>query len=48
MSPAAFGDKDGQAIDDGVAAVAAGAAETGGYELQAVMADGAGYPVKGF
>jgi hypothetical protein len=48
MILAAFGDKDGQAIDDGVAAIAAGAVEAGGYELQAVVAGGAGYPAKDF
>jgi hypothetical protein len=48
MTLAAFDDKDRQVIDDGVAAVAASAAKAGGGDLQAVMADGAGYPAKVF
>ena len=45
---AAIDDEDGQVIDDGIAAIAAGAAEASGDDLQAVMADGAGYPAKVF
>ena len=43
---AAVLDKNGQSVDDEVVASAAGAAETGGNELQALVADGADYPAE--
>jgi hypothetical protein len=45
---AAVVDKNGQSIDDEVVAVAAGAAESGRDELQALVADGADYPAELF
>jgi hypothetical protein len=41
-------DKNGQSVDDEVVAIAAGAAEAGGNELQALVADGADYPAELF
>jgi hypothetical protein len=41
MTLASVVDKNGQSVDDEVVALAAGAAESGGNELQALVADGA-------
>ena len=48
MTLAALGDKHGQSIDDGIAAIATGAAEAGRDVFQAVVADRACDPAKGF
>ena len=48
MSVAAFDDENGQAIDDRVAAVTAGAAEAGRDEFETMVTDGAGHPAKFF
>jgi hypothetical protein len=48
MTLAAFSDKHGQSIDDGIAATASGAAEARGNGFQAMVADRACDPAKGF
>lgn len=48
MTLALIVDKNGQTVDDEVATIAAGAAEAGGDELQALVADGADYPAERF
>ncbi len=46
MTLASVVDKNGQSVGDEVVAIAAGAAEAGGNELQALVADGADYPAE--
>ena len=48
MTLASVVDKNGQSVDDEVATIAAGAAEAGGDELQALVADRADYPAELF
>jgi hypothetical protein len=48
MTLASVVDKNGQSVDDEVVAIAAGAAESGGNELEALVAHGANYPAERF